>query len=82
MGKHNINYTVAMEETLENYDLDFKFANRKIIRKKSNKCNHCDYSSSQAGDLMRHLKTHIGEKSNKCNQCDFVSSQASSLRRH
>ena len=40
---------------------------------KSNKCNQCDYASSRAGDLRRHLKTHTGEKSNKCNQCDYAS---------
>ena len=50
---------------------------------KSNKCNQCDFASSRAGDLRRHLKTHIiGEKSNKCNQCDFASTQAGDLRRH
>ena len=32
---------------------------------KSNKCNQCDYASSQAGDIKRHLKAHNGEKSNK-----------------
>jgi uncharacterized Zn-finger protein len=35
---------------------------------KSNKCNQCDYASSQAGVLRRHLKTHSGEKPNKCNK--------------
>ena len=49
---------------------------------KSNKCNQCDYATSRAGDLRRHLKTHSGEKPNKCNQCDFASSHASDLRRH
>ena len=44
----------------------------------SNKCNHCDYASSQAGHLRRHLKTH-GEKSNKCNQCDCATSQVNPL---
>ena len=34
---------------------------------KSNKCNQCEYASSQAGDLSRHLKMHSGEKSNKYN---------------
>ena len=29
---------------------------------KSNKCNQCDYSSSRAGHLRRHLKMHSGEK--------------------
>ena len=49
---------------------------------KPNKCHQCDYSSSHAGDLRKHLKTHSGEKSNKCNQCDFASSQAGHLRTH
>ena len=49
---------------------------------KSQKCNQCDYASSDAGNLMRHLKTHSGEKLNKCNQCDYASSQTGNLRRH
>ena len=48
----------------------------------SNKCNQCEYSSSNAGTFRRHLKKHSGVKSNKCNQCDFASSQAGDLRRH
>ena len=43
--------------------------------KKSNKCSQCNYSSSHAGHLRRHLKTHSGEKSNKCSQCDFTPSE-------
>ena len=49
---------------------------------KSKKCKQCDYASSQAGDLRRHLKTQSGEKSNKCNQCDYAFSQAGHLRQH
>ena len=29
---------------------------------KSNTCNQCDYKSSRADVLKRHLKTHRGEK--------------------
>ena len=47
--------------------------------KKINKCNQCDYASSRAGHLRRHLKVHSGEKPNKCNQCEFASSQAKGL---
>jgi len=49
---------------------------------KSNKCNQCDYASSEAGDLRRHLKTHSGEKLNKCNQCDYASSREGNLKTH
>ena len=45
-------------------------------------CNQCEFSSSQTGDLRRHLKVHSGEKSNKCNQCVYASSRAGHLRRH
>ena len=34
---------------------------------KSNKCNLCDYASSEVGKLKRHLKRHSEEKSKKCN---------------
>ena len=49
---------------------------------KPNKCHQCDYSSSHAGDLRKHLKIHSGEKSNKCNQCDFAASREDNFRRH
>ena len=38
----------------------------------AHKCDQADYTSYQASNLRRHLKTHSGEKSNKCNQCDSV----------
>ena len=49
---------------------------------KLNKCNQCDFASSEAGSLRRHLKTHSGEKLNKCNQCDYASSWAGALGTH
>ena len=73
---------------METYDFGLKGANVKILGKtidnvtKSNKCNQCDFASSQAGDLRKHLKTHSGEKANKCNQCNYASAEASDLRRH
>ena len=49
---------------------------------KPNKCNQCDYASSQTGHLKMHLKTHTGEKSNKCSLCKYASSRAGNLRTH
>ena len=46
---------------------------------KSNKCNQCEYVSSHAGNLKRHLKTHSREK---LNQCDFASSDSGTLGVH
>ena len=48
----------------------------------ANKCNQCEYRTSQTGHMRQHLKTHGGEKSNKCNQCDYASCYASALRTH
>ena len=48
----------------------------------SNKCNQCDFASSQAGQLRIHLTTHSGEKPNKCNQCDYAFLGTFELRRH
>ena len=79
-----------MDHNVDNFDLSAKDvgieAPLRVTKsgqsKKLNKCNQCDYASSEAGDLRKHLKTHSGEKPNKCNQCDFASAQASNLRRH
>ena len=38
---------------------------------KPNDCKMCDYASSDAGSLRKHLKTHSGENTNKYNQCDY-----------
>ena len=58
-----------MEEYMDNYDFVLKDANEEIPKKMTDtkpiRCNECNFSSSQAGNLRRHLKTHGGEKSNK-----------------
>ena len=74
-----------MEQNLEHDNsMQKNFSERvaNVHREKSNKCNQCDYASSNAGHLRTHLKTHSGEKSNKCNQCDYASSEVGKLRRH
>ena len=45
------------------FDLDFE---KTHSAEKSNKCNQCDFISSQASNLRTHFKIHSGEKSNKC----------------
>ena len=46
-------------------DEDFSENLVNVEGEKSNKCNQCDYASSQASNLGRHLTTHSGEKTNK-----------------
>ena len=53
-----------------------------ILQLYSLPCNQCNYVSSRADTLRRHLKIHSGEKSNKCKQCDYPSSYAHHLKTH
>ena len=70
-----------MDDFSENsVNVDIPLRNTNDEGEKSNKCNQCDYASSQAGHLRKHLKIHSGEKSNKCNQCNYASYNASALR--
>ena len=77
-----------MDQNLENYELRNGVDNIKApksapkTRKKSNRCNQCEYASPQAGHLRTHLKIHSGERPIKCNQCDYASSRTGDLRQH
>ena len=74
--------SVIMEHELTNYDSSMSDGNVERLMKKTNKCNHCDYASSQVSHLRRHFKTHSGDGSKQCNQSDFASSEAGNLRTH
>merc|ERR1712243_196504 len=76
-GKKKTKKQLAMDST-GNFSRNLKTHSGE----KSNKCNQCDYASSQAGHLETHLEMHSGEKSNKRSQCDFSCSQAFNLRRY
>ena len=82
-----------MDRNLEQRDLGKSTANEipkrgSDGREKSNKCIQCDYVSSRARDLRKHLKTHSGEKSlihsrkisKNCEKRDNVPIQAGSLK--
>ena len=77
----------CMEEMIQS-DFSINYTNIKALmpkpndEKKSNICNQCDYASSRAGNLKRHLTSHTGEKPNKCNQCHYASSRADVLKTH
>ena len=49
--------------------------------RKSNKCNQCNYESSQGWNLKTPFKIHSGEKPNKCNQCGYASSESGYSRK-
>ena len=74
--------SVIMEHELTNYDSSMSDGNVERLMKKTNKCNHCDYASSQVSHLRRHFKKHSGDGSKQFNQCDFASSEAGNLRTH
>ena len=85
LGRANIMNTMVNKQTLENHHLGLKGGNVEILKKgttnviKSNKCNQCDYASSNRDQLRNNLKAHNGERLNKCNQCNFVFSQTSTF---
>ena len=49
------------------------------VKEKSNKCNQCDYATSEASNLRIHFKTHTREKFKKF---DFASTHADNLTKH
>ena len=57
LGRANIMNTMVNKQTLENHHLGLKGGNVEILKKgttnviKSNKCNQCDYASSNRGHL-------------------------------
>ena len=58
-----------MDQNLDNYDMKKINENIKVPKnvtrtnkRTKNKCNQCNYASSDAGNLGRHLKIHSGEK--------------------
>ena len=46
---------------------------------KPNKCDQCDYESSQAVHLQVHMRTHSAEKLKKCNQYNYASIEVGTL---
>ena len=83
-------FFVVMDKNIENCDLSKHYINTKAtlgVTKSSqgkmfNKCNQCEYKSSDKGHIRMHLNTQGGEKVNKCNQCGYASSHACNLRAH
>ena len=50
---------------------------------KDHKCESCDKSFSQRGDLKKHIHTvHKGHKDHKCESCGKSFSDAGQLKRH
>ncbi|KAK9503317.1 hypothetical protein O3M35_011916 [Rhynocoris fuscipes] len=59
--------------------------NTKRIRRRSTvviSCDFCDYKTTHAGNLKRHMICHSGEKPYACSVCDFKTSLSSALKVH
>ena len=75
---------VIMVQTTGN-DLSKAQAHEKVfmhIREKPNKSSQCNFSNSQTGNLMRHIKSHRSKKTNKCSKCYFITSLTGNLKAH
>ena len=57
-------------------------AERVHERKKSFKCQICDYKSSQKGDLKRHVAVHEEKKAFECKFCAYSSPNKSHFIQH
>ena len=64
--RDNICYLVVMDDNFSESGINVNVTLRNTNNEgeKSNKCNQCNYASSQACSLKRHLITHSGEKLN------------------
>ena len=51
-------------------------------RLNSKKCDQCDYWTTFATTLKRHIRTHGGQKLNKCELCGHLFHQTGNLKRH
>lgn len=46
------------------------------------KCKYCDRAFAQSNDLVKHLRSHIGENTYQCSQCPKAFRLYSELREH
>lgn len=45
-------------------------------------CNFCDRAYAASGDLVKHLRTHVGEKTYFCDQCPESFKYSQELKDH
>ena len=51
-------------------------------KQKSQKCEFCDFTCIQKGNLVRHLHIHSRKKSYKCKKCHFSTNQKAGFEAH
>ena len=55
----------------------------KSTKENQNRCNICDYTTSNRSDVKRHFEAvHEGKKPHKCSICNKSFSKKSSLKTH
>ena len=56
---------------------------KKDNSEKRHKCEQCEYATSRASHLKRHvLGVHKKLKNFKCEKCEYAASQAGDLKKH
>ena len=56
--------------------------NRKILAKNTNKCNECDFMSTENESLRSHKQSTHKEVEYPCDKCDFKTDKKAILRTH
>uniref|UniRef100_A0A672I5R8 CCCTC-binding factor (zinc finger protein) n=1 Tax=Salarias fasciatus TaxID=181472 RepID=A0A672I5R8_SALFA len=54
----------------------------KHTHEKPFKCSMCDYSSVEASQIKRHIRSHTGERPFQCSLCSYASRDTYKLKRH
>ena len=59
-----------------------KHVDRKHLKNREFKCDHCDYAATRSDHLRRHIEVHTNEKRFKCQWCDYRSNQKHNTLNH
>ena len=81
---HNFHFSGSFGLSLKQLNVKPRWAAKMPSNTRLNpkKCDQCDYATTFATTLKRHIRTHGGQKLNKCDLCGHLFHQTGNLKRH